>query len=587
MFSPNNNEYYYKNDNSLTNKHFFNEKMDLIKEITNQKMNDECFDCLKVGPKYISINNGIFLCEKCAKIHKSFPENISFVIDNNLNLLSNNYLKYLYYGGNKNLDFFINYDYPGLQNYSPEVLYKTQAMIYYREELKCRIEGKPKPICPNNVMAYKIVSENGLINIRDKKKYKTNNLKNNYDIINNYYNNYNNTYNTYNNYNYIKEDHDDKNKKISFINKNKVTKYCSVVNNIFFSEMKNLFGKKSIENDKDKNKNNNMKYSSTNIKSRKLEISKSYDNVSKLKNKRNNCIISNGINKSLTYKLDESLNNLSTKRKSDALSERRKSNKFEFLENKDNSKFHSSFSQKYLSPTNNSIKIDQRKNSFNKVYIKNINLKKKKLKIEISQNSKYEDLINEKLIDEKIYESKENIFNSFNINKKLEDKNLSFEIIGNNDLSYKNYLFNKNERNNANDINFKINKNKTQLEKKPYYKNKNLYLNNLEKENLNYNSYNYINENVYQIKVKKKNYTNINYDKMINKRKPIKVNLNNNNSKNYTNINNEKNENEIKKKALKDKKEQEKLEDEHLHNLIFKRKESDLLTNIVFLNNNK
>ena len=585
MFSTNNNELYFKNDNNFSKKHFFNLKMDLIKEITNQKMNNECFDCLKAGPKYISINNGIFLCENCAKIHKSFPENISFVIDNNLNLLSNNYLKYLYYGGNKNLDFFINYDYPGLQNYSPEVLYKTQAMIYYREELKCRIEGKPRPICPNNVMAYKIVSESGLINIRDKKKYKTKNLKNNYDIINNSYNNYN----TYNNFNIIRDDNDEKTKKISLINKNEINKYCSVVNKNFFSEMKNLFGKETIKNAKDNNINNNAKDNNTINKGEKLEISKSYENDSKVKNKYNNYTISNGIRKSLTYRLDDSLNNLINNRKSDSFSERWKSNKFEFCENKINSKIHSSFSQKYFSPMNRSIKLVQRKNALNKVCINNINLKKKKLKIEISQITKYEDSINNKIINENINEQKEKIFNSFKIYNKPEEKNLSFELIGNNDYSNKNYLFNKNERNFVHNINnhmnFKKNKNKTQLEKKPYYKNKNLYLNNIDKENLNYNIYNNINEEGYLIKVKKKNYTNLNYDKTMNKRKPIKVNLNNNNSKNSTNINNEIIDSEIKKKALKDKKEQEQLEDEHLHNLLFKRRESDLLSNIVFMNN--
>ena len=91
---------------------YLNKRFELIKEISNKKMNNECFDCRKKEPKYISINNGIFLCLDCSQIHKSFPDNISFIIDNNLNLLSNNYLYFLYYGGNLNLDDFINYVYP-------------------------------------------------------------------------------------------------------------------------------------------------------------------------------------------------------------------------------------------------------------------------------------------------------------------------------------------------------------------------------------------------------------------------------------------------------------------------------------------
>ena len=78
-------------------------------------------------------------------------------------------------------------------------------MIYYREDLKCKIEGKPKPACPNNVMAYKLVSKNGLINIREENLFKGIKNKERKDVINNYYNTYNNTYNTFNSYNYINE----------------------------------------------------------------------------------------------------------------------------------------------------------------------------------------------------------------------------------------------------------------------------------------------------------------------------------------------------------------------------------------------
>ena len=122
----------------------------------------------------------------------------------------------MYNGGNKNLDNFINYIFPGLQNYPPQILYRTQALNYYRENLKYKMKEGPEPKCPNELMAYKIVSEKGLINIRDKiisfnnNDENINNLndtftKNNYnnsnnnDVINNYFNNYNNTYNTYNN----------------------------------------------------------------------------------------------------------------------------------------------------------------------------------------------------------------------------------------------------------------------------------------------------------------------------------------------------------------------------------------------------
>ena len=59
-------------------------KLPLIKSIINDQMNNECFDCGSPNPKYISINNAIFLCGNCSKLHKTFPLEISRIINNNL-----------------------------------------------------------------------------------------------------------------------------------------------------------------------------------------------------------------------------------------------------------------------------------------------------------------------------------------------------------------------------------------------------------------------------------------------------------------------------------------------------------------------
>ena len=68
-------------------------------------------------------------------------------------------------------------------------------------------------------------------------------------------------------------------------------------------------------------------------------------------------------------------------------------------------------------------------------------------------------------------------------------------------------------------------------------------------------------------------------------RKPIKVNISLTYGKNSSNLIKRKNEEEIKKKALKDKKEQEQLEQEALHNILFENKDNDLFTNIIYMNN--
>ena len=279
----------------LDNSYF--KKYQLMNQILNQKMNLICFDCRKKIPKYISINNAIFLCSNCALIHKkNFPDKISSIIENNLNLLSINYLNILSVGGNQNLDNFINYVFPGLQNYPPKILYLTQALNYYRDNLKYKINLGTEPLCPNELTAYKIVSENGLTNIREKNIIYNNDLNNsldntyskNYnDVINHYFNNFNNTYNTYNSISISNEIPEKDNEK---------TLNASLSNKEFFNEMKNLFGKRYIKSFK--------KGYSTN---RKLTAIKSFNNLSKAKIKKYSDL-NDYKNNPLAYRLNESVN---------------------------------------------------------------------------------------------------------------------------------------------------------------------------------------------------------------------------------------------------------------------------------------
>ena len=56
----------------------------LIAKIHKDKMNSICFDCGVENPKFVSINNGIFLCNKCATVHMSFPQGVSNIENNDL-----------------------------------------------------------------------------------------------------------------------------------------------------------------------------------------------------------------------------------------------------------------------------------------------------------------------------------------------------------------------------------------------------------------------------------------------------------------------------------------------------------------------
>ena len=399
-------ENFWMNESKEKQQHYFNKKFELIREIENEKMNHECFDCGKKDPQFISINNAIFLCEDCAQIHKSFPDNISFIIDNNLNLLTSTFLKYLYYGGNANLDNFINYDYPGLQNYTPEILYRTQAMIYYREELKCKIEIKPKPIRPTNIMAYKLVSENGLINIREGNKYKNKKISENKNqkknIINNYYNNFKNTYNTYNNFSLSNKDNNDNFGIHQDIKIDKKIKLCSLVNKEFFNEMKNIFGKTS---------------SLHNSNNKKMEIFNSYSNTSKTKNKFKNYSLTNRIepylNQSFTYRINASINYPLTNRSSvNEILSSNKMNKSTFSSERTKSVKRCNISRRYIKPKvkmSQSKIYHQKKHILNKLNIEKDILKKKKLTINLSQITRYNDTSNSLNLNNNIYKQKKKI----------------------------------------------------------------------------------------------------------------------------------------------------------------------------------
>ena len=147
---------FYNNRQPYSNS--ISERNKKIQEIYKDEMNDECFDCGKKSPEFISANNGIFICEKCMKIHYQFTDEVSLIIRNNLFLLNEEQINYIYYGGNRRLLEFINYEFPQLQNYQPEFLYKTQAMQYYRDKLYFLAEGGVQPLKPDDHIAYKLIS---------------------------------------------------------------------------------------------------------------------------------------------------------------------------------------------------------------------------------------------------------------------------------------------------------------------------------------------------------------------------------------------------------------------------------------------
>ena len=64
-------------------------------------LNKFCCDCFSQDADWVSINNGIFLCIKCAGIHRSFGVQISFVRSLQLDLLEYDQVQMLKKGGNR------------------------------------------------------------------------------------------------------------------------------------------------------------------------------------------------------------------------------------------------------------------------------------------------------------------------------------------------------------------------------------------------------------------------------------------------------------------------------------------------------
>ena len=132
----------------------------LIQTIYNDKMNSFCFDCGAKNISFVSINNGIFLCNECATVHLSFPQEISIIENSDLYSLTELALKYLAYGGNSRLNDFILEEFPKLENYSQKLLYKTRAMDYYRKRLNYFVNGGPEPRRPSQIVGCQLIPQN-------------------------------------------------------------------------------------------------------------------------------------------------------------------------------------------------------------------------------------------------------------------------------------------------------------------------------------------------------------------------------------------------------------------------------------------
>ena len=126
-----------------------------ISEIILENGNSKCFDCGSSKPKWSSVNNGIFLCLKCAGIHRNLGNNISVVKSLDMEEWDDKQVLFLKKGGNDNLKHFFN-EYNIQDAFPIEIKFKTKASEYYRNNLRNIVEKELN----NNFVGIELIKPN-------------------------------------------------------------------------------------------------------------------------------------------------------------------------------------------------------------------------------------------------------------------------------------------------------------------------------------------------------------------------------------------------------------------------------------------
>ena len=151
--------------------------------------NKRCNDCGEKHIAYVSVNNGITICNLCVQIHRQLGNKISEIkkIDDDFDDYTMNFF---IYGGNKNFHKFLK-ELGVNSSIQRTKLYKTKGADYYRKYLLAKVNGVEntaiKPNNPNELID--LENTDNIDNIldfednNDKKK-----IKKEKNIINNLHN---------------------------------------------------------------------------------------------------------------------------------------------------------------------------------------------------------------------------------------------------------------------------------------------------------------------------------------------------------------------------------------------------------------
>jgi len=115
-----------------------------ICEIMKLEGNNMCIDCSIVNPTFASVNNAVFLCEKCANIHKNLGPNISLVKSLTNDQFSPEEIALLKIGGNTRFSNFMK-EYGIQEEQNKEFKYHLKLAEYYRLLLLAEVNKEQNP----------------------------------------------------------------------------------------------------------------------------------------------------------------------------------------------------------------------------------------------------------------------------------------------------------------------------------------------------------------------------------------------------------------------------------------------------------
>ena len=115
-----------------------------IPELLKYDGNSTCVDCGAEKPNWASLNNGVFLCLKCAGIHRSFGMSVSLIRSLQIDSWTEKQLLYLKKGGNINFKNNLS-EFNIAETATLDIKYKSKAADYYRKVLKNEVEKASDP----------------------------------------------------------------------------------------------------------------------------------------------------------------------------------------------------------------------------------------------------------------------------------------------------------------------------------------------------------------------------------------------------------------------------------------------------------